>query len=186
MLADSLESNRDFGIIFLKPDIAERSIAPGTVGCVARIESSQQLPDGRANIVVTGTRRFALVGFVDDTAPYNVGEVEYFEDDAEPLDATHDIATRVHAVFARVGRAARAMQDDTAPLPDLPADPAALSFAIAQYVDLEMRDKQALLSSRSPTRRLVRIHEILAPFVESIEWRAMVHDRARSNGHGEQ
>lgn len=184
LIADSLDSKRDFGIILRTPEIAERSIAPGTVGCVARIESSQQLPDGRSNILVTGTQRFSLIGFVDDEAPYHVGEVEYFDDEVESLDPTDDIAARVRDVFARVGRAARAMQDDTTPLPELPSDRAALSFAVAQYVDLEMRYKQELLSSRSPTQRLVRLHEILAPFVESVEQRAMVHDRARSNGHG--
>ena len=84
----------------------------------------------------------------------------------------------------RAGRPARSIQDDTTPLPDLPESPAELSFAIGQFIDLELADKQRLLTSRSPMERLRQLDELLAPIVESVEQRARVHTRARSNGHG--
>jgi Lon protease-like protein len=184
LLADVLAGDREFGIIFRTPDIAEHAIPPGTAGCVAHIESAQELPDGRSNILVTGGDRFELRSFVDHDAPYLLGEVEPFEDDAESPSASGEAARRIREVFERVGRAARAMQDDATPLPDLPDDPALLSFAIAQHVDLDLRDKQLLLASRSPLGRLRHLDQILSPFVESVEMRALVHQRARSNGHG--
>ena len=184
LLADALAGSREFGVILRTPDVAEREIPSGTAGCVAHIESAQELPDGRSNIVVRGTARFELRAFVDDEAPYHVAEVERFEDDAESPSASVEVARRIREVFDRVGRAARAMQDDATPLPELPDDPALLSFAVAQHVDLELQDKQHLLSLRSPLARLRRLDEILSPFVESVEMRALVHQRARSNGHG--
>jgi Lon protease-like protein len=184
LLADVLEGSREFGIILRTPEVAEREIPPGTVGCVAYVESAQALPDGRSNVLVTGGERFTLQRFVDDAAPYHVGEVEPFGDVTEPGEATQVLAARVREIFQRVGRAARAMQDDSTPLPELPDDAALLSFAVAQHVDLELGDKQQLLASPSPGGRLRRLEEILSPFLESVELRALVHQRARGNGHG--
>ena len=185
LLSDCLAGSQEFGIICRNPDLAEFEIPVGTVGCIARIESSQSLPDGRSNILVVGSERFMLTAFVDDPAPYHVATVVPFSDDAEPLSGLVVIAERLRVLFARVGRSARAIQDDATPLPDLPPAPADISFAIAQYIDLELAEKQRLLASSSPRERLQRLEEALAPIVESIERRATIHRRAKTNGHGE-
>jgi len=184
LLSDALEAGREFGIICRTPDVAERELPPGTSGCVAHIESAQTLPDGRSNIMVLGTRRFRLVEFVDDPAPYHVALVEFFGDTPEPTEGMTEIAARLRDLFQRVGRSARSIQDDATPLPDLPDAPEELSFAIGQYIDLELADKQRLLASPSPSARLQQLDEALAPIVESIEQRAFIHTRARTNGHG--
>lgn len=184
LLADCLASDREFGVVCRTPDIAEREIAAGTAGCIAHVESSQTLPDGRSNITVIGGDRFALVEFVDDPAPYHVARVATFDDVPESMDALDELADRLRDLFQRVGRSARAIQDDATPLPELPSSPAALSFAIAQYIDLELSDKQRVLASRSPLQRLRLLDEALAPVVESIELRARIHARAPLNGKG--
>ena len=185
LLSDCLAGSREFGIICRTPDVAEHEIPVGTAGCIARIESSQALPDGRSNILVVGSERFTLQAFVDDPAPYHVATVAQFSDEAEPLTGLDRIAERLRDLFDRIGRSARAIQDDVTPLPDLPEAPADISFAIAQYVDLDLADKQLLLASRSPRERLQRLEDALAPIVDSIERRATIHTRSKTNGHGE-
>ena len=187
LLTDCRTGAMEFGIVCRTPDVAEREIPPGTAGCVARIDSSQSLPDGRSNVLVTGAARFTLVNFVDDPAPYHVALVEPFDD--EPLEphgatGTGALSERLRELFARVGRSARALQDDAAPLPLLPDLAADLAFVIATHIDLDLADKQRLLASRSPLDRLRQLDEALAPIVESIEERASIHVRAKSNGHG--
>lgn len=184
LLADCLDGSREFGIICRTPDVGEREIPSGTAGCVARIESTQELPDGRSNVLVTGTMRFTLEAFVDDPAPYHLGLVAPFEDRPESLDGTEPLVARLRALFERVGRSARTIQDDTTPLPALPESASDLSFAIAMHIDLDLGDKQRLLASRSPVERLRQLEEALAPIVESIEERSRIHTRARTNGHG--
>jgi len=184
LLRDCLDGAREFGIICRTPEVAEHEIPAGTAGCVAHIESSQSLPDGRSNVMVVGTRRFTLDRFVDDPAPYLVAMVNGFDDEEESGAATAELAARLRELFGRVGRSARAIQDDTTPLPELPDSPAELSFAIGQFLDLELSDKQRLLASRSPLGRLQQLDEVLAPVVESVEQRARIHTRARTNGHG--
>lgn len=92
LLVDVLAGNREFGMLFHSPGLAERDIPPGTVGCTAHVETTEALPDGRSNIVVTGRRRFSLRRFVDDDTPYFVGEVEFFDDNEEPESDASEIA----------------------------------------------------------------------------------------------
>ena len=184
MLADCMSGDRLFGIICRDEGIAELEIAPGTVGCVAQIETTQELPDGRSNILVQGVERFTLERFVPDAAPYHVAEIATIGDRSEPSTLLAPLADRLRELFARVGRSARTIADDAAPLPDLPDDPAYVSFAIAQYIDLELAVKQRLLTSRSPSERLRELTDLLDSIVGSVELRAEAHVRARRNGHG--
>ncbi|HEX4935281.1 MAG TPA: LON peptidase substrate-binding domain-containing protein [Gemmatimonadaceae bacterium] len=184
LLSDCLAGTREFGIVCRTPEVAEREIPPGTAGCVAHIETSQSLPDGRSNITVVGRSRFTLDGFVDAPAPYHVADVTPFDDVDESEAEMGPLAQRVRLLFERVGRSARTIQDDSTPLPELPTSPAALSFAIGQYIDLELGEKQRLLASRSPLGRLRQLEDVLAPIVESVEHRARIHTRAKRNGHG--
>jgi len=184
LLGDCLAGSRSFGIICRTPDVAERELPAGTAGCVAHVDTVQALPDGRSNIMVTGQTRFTLEQFVEDGAPYHVALVTPFDDADESEEAMVPLADRLRALFARVGRSARTIQDDTTPLPELPAAPSALSFAIGQYIDLDLEAKQRLLATTSPHDRLRQLDRVLAPIVESVEHRARIHTRAKQNGHG--
>ena len=184
MLSDCLEGDRRFGILFRPEGLGERELPPGHVGCVARIEKSELLLDGRSNIEVVGAERFELQRFATSTRLYHVGEVTSYDDGAEPAEALDPLATRLRELFARVGRAARALADDSERLPPLPDDAGLLSFAVAAAIDLEPPARQRLLVSRSPLGRLRELEGLLAPAVEPIELRAAVHARAKSNGHG--
>jgi ATP-dependent Lon protease len=184
LLSDCLAGDREFGIVCRPEGLAELDIAPGTAGCIARIENAEELPDGRSNIVVVGHDRFTLERIVVDLAPYHVGEVSSLDDAPEAPGVLTELADRVRALFIRVGHAARRIADDAAPLPELPTDPGGLSFAVAEHIDLGLGTRQQLLSSRSAAERLLRLDQLLSPVVESVEHRASVHDRARSNGHG--
>jgi len=182
LLEHCLDTDRRFGMIYLERGMAEQDLRAGTVGCVARIESVEPLDDGRSNVIAIGAERFALVRLASDPAPYRVGEVAAFEDDVEPPDV--ELETRVRTLFRRVAGAARVLADDTAPQPPLPADGARLSFAIAALIDLGLPARQRLLASRSPSERLRQIDDVLSSAVEAVEERAIVHRRAKSNGHG--
>jgi Lon protease-like protein len=154
------------------------------VGCIARIEQTEALADGRSNILVAGVERFRLEHIVASPHGYRVGAVSTYADLAEPIERLAPAAARVRALFERVGKAARTMADDRDPLPALPDDAGLLSFAIASLIDLDAGRRQDLLVSRSPLSRLQSLDDLLAPAVDAIEQRAAVHVRARGNGHG--
>jgi Lon protease-like protein len=184
MLADSLASDREFGIVCRAPDAREDELAPGTVGCMARVESTQPLADGRSNIMVIGEARFEFRAFVDAGTPYHSASVEPFFDTYENPGALHALTDAVRDVFERAGRAARTMQDDASALPELPTHAGELSFAVAQYVDLPLDLRQRLLSSRSARERLQLLLDTLGPMLPQLEVGATLHEKARTNGHG--
>src|SRR5262249_50645622 len=70
MLADCLEGDREFGIVFRPDGVAERDLPTGHVGCVAHVETTELLPDGRSNVIVRGTDRFVLDRYLDSARPY--------------------------------------------------------------------------------------------------------------------
>jgi Lon protease-like protein len=184
MLSDCLAGDGRFGVVFAPEESREQGPERGDVGCIAVIQSSHELPDGRSNVVVVGSERFAIARLVADERPYLLGEVVTYGDNEESGDALTTSASRLRGVFERVGRAARTLADDRDPLPKLPEDPAALSFAIAALIDLDLVGRQRLLASRSPLGRLRELDALLTPAVESLESRAVVHARAKTNGHG--
>ena len=184
MLADCLTGDRSFGLIFCPTGAEERALAAGHVGCVARVEYAAALPDGRSNITVVGTERFAFSRFIESSAPYHVGEVTRYDDLDEPAEPLAPAAARLRDAFERVGRAARTLSDDNTPLPELPADPAQVTFRIAGLVDLEPPMKQRLLESRSPFERLRTLESLLSAAAPALERRAATHARAKRNGEG--
>ena len=184
MLADCLAADRQFGLIYLPPQVRERDLPPGHVGCVARVSSSVLLDDGRSNLVATGVERFALERLAETGTPYHVGEIREYADLPEDAARLAADGGRVRALFERVARAARALTDDDEPVPALPADDAQLSFAVASHIDLDSPARQRLLQSRSPSGRLAELAALLEAAVGALEERADVHRRAKSNGHG--
>ena len=184
MLADCLAGDREFGIVYLPPNVGERELPPGHVGCVAHITDSVLLDDGRSNLMVTGVARFAIAGFVESPTAYHVAEVRDYVDLPEDGERLAAAAGRVRELFGRVGRAARALADDAEPVPALPDDDARLSFAVASHIDLDAAARQRLLQSRSPLGRLGELEALLSAAVAPLERRAAVHERAKSNGHG--
>ena len=184
MLEDVLDGDRRFGILFKPDGLGEGELPVGAVGCVAHIDETETLVDGRSNIIVHGAERFALHRFVVSPAPYHVGEVSDYADADEPAAALDPVVERVRDLFRRAAAAARAIAGDPAPAPELPDDPALVSFAAAGYIELEAATRQALLESRSAGGRLRVIEEVLAGAVGPLEVRAAVRERAKSNGRG--
>lgn len=184
MLADCTETDRQFGITYLPSGVDEKSIALDSVGTFAHVDATVPLSDGRSNIAVMGTKRFAFRGFADSDLPYHVARIAPYEDEEEPAPPQLEAAKRVLERFARVASAARLLADDESDPPSLPDDPALLAFRIAALIDLDAAARQELLKVRSPLRRLMTIEALLSDAIEMLEQRAMVHSTARSNGRG--
>jgi len=157
---------------------------PGVIGCVAVIRSTTALPDGRANILTAGERRFTLVAWVPSPLPYRVAHIEEFDD--EPVDETEAaaLAAEVRQDFGRLTRALAVLTDRDDQETELSTEPLLLSFQVAAALELEPDAKQALLTLRNTADRLRRLAALLVPLSADAERRAVVRQRARGNGRG--
>jgi Lon protease-like protein len=176
LLKDVQASDARFAILPSIPDTPERALPPGRVGCVAEVTQAETLPDGRANILVVGRERFSLVGFVEHPALYHVCEVEYVSDtpggSAVALAvAADDLAQN----FRRVVKAVHTLNDNPAPPPELPDDPAQLAWTIAAMIDLDLEQRYKLLAERAPASRLAQVDAVLRRVLPDLELRAAMH-----------
>jgi len=179
LLSDCLGRDRRFGIAYAAAAPgSDPAPAPGDVGCIAHILTTQALPDGRSDILTTGEQRFVLLEWLPTDRPYRIARVEEFADEPGEATESEELAINVRRDFLRV---LEALEQDP---PELPVDPEALSFRVAATLELEAPGKVALLAIRSTTVRLRRLAALLQPLAADAERRAAIRHHARSNGKG--
>ncbi|MGH7615268.1 MAG: LON peptidase substrate-binding domain-containing protein [Gemmatimonadales bacterium] len=183
LLADSLAGDRRFGVTYAAESPGQvRTPRPGDVGCVAEIRSTQDLPDGRSNIVTVGERRFTLLDWLPTARLYRLARVEEFADEhGDPVEVSA-IAAEVRRDFMRLLTALAALTDRPEEPPTLPDEPELLSFQVAAELEFEPPAKLELLRVRSTLARLHRLAALLAPLAADAERRATVRRHARRNG----
>ena len=162
MVADALASDRMIGMVLLRQgwDRDYEGRPPiYSVGCSAVLTHNERLPDGRYNIVLRGIERFRIVE-EDDARSYRRALVEPLRDHAlDPGDRAAILRQR-----AKLESMLGPNQSGTGD----PRMPAAMSDedlvnALAQYLDLEPLEKQALLEKaclRSRAESLVELLEM--------------------------
>ncbi|WP_396214106.1 LON peptidase substrate-binding domain-containing protein [Gemmatimonas sp.] len=180
LLKDIQNGDSRFGILTGISGVAERDLPSGRMGCVAEVTEAEVMPDGRANIVVTGRERFALDSFVDDDAPYNVADVSFVADtggtNAVALAvASDDVAQN----FRRVVKAVHLLNGEQSVMPTLPDDPVQLPWSIAAMIDVDLTQRYQLLAERSPAARLSSVDGILKRVLPDLELRAAIAQNNR-------
>jgi len=185
MLEDIRATNNLFGLSYFDPSTSDREVPPvGHIGCVAEVNETQTLPDGRSNILTIGLIRYRIDSYIERGDSYLVARVSYFEDDEEEHELLADSARDVAETFTRIAQAVRTINDERASLPDISnTEPQRLSFLVAAAMEIEPDVKQELLELRSTSERLQRLRGMLTRAVTSYEERARIHELAKGNGH---
>ena len=164
MVEECLASNTPFGIVLILEgsDVDDGSGPPVfcSVGCLARIARSEQLPDGRFYIEATGCARFRI----DETGPadpYLTARVTLMDEtpsDADRIDGLAHIVRRQFRDYIASLFKARGRRLSTIHMPE---DPVALSFSVAGAMEIASSEKQSLLEMRCTAERLKRLAELL-------------------------
>ncbi len=160
MVTDALESERLIGLVMLRP--GWESQYDGTpevypIGCAGFITHSDQLPDGRFNIMLRGLEKFRIL----DERPARAGVERYRIAHIESIkEVKSGVTAASHAARQRLEKllARKLHKSDHDFIPkDVPD--ADLVHAIAQH--LEPLEKQALLECNSLLERCEALVELL-------------------------
>jgi Lon protease-like protein len=159
MVADALTTDRLIGMVLLKPGFEQHyqgrpAVFP--IGCSGVITHVEHLSDGRYNIVLRGVERFRIVS-EDHSLVYRRAVVEPLGEaalGAADRAAVSDQRAKLEALLAPIAhhgdsRTASAMSDED------------LVNALAQYLDLEPLEKQALLEHSCLKSRAESLVELL-------------------------
>jgi len=165
MVADAVKSDRLIGMALLRPGWQpeyEGRPAVYPIGCSGVITHVDQLEDGRYNIVLRGVERFRILE-EDDRLSYRRALIEPLPDAPCLKEDTAAIRTERAKLNALLAPAIERSLADVAGEANIPAAMADedLVHALAQYLDLEPLEKQALLEQRSLRSRAQSLVELL-------------------------
>jgi len=144
MVSDALAGDRIIGMVLLQPGHEKEYEARPPVfpiGCAGVITHSEPLGDGRYNIVLRGLERFRIVS-EDASRAYRLAQIEPLPETVPEGDRTelrrhrHRLEALLAAAIERTGKEPRFP-------PAVPDED--LVNALAQYIELEPLERQALL-----------------------------------------
>lgn len=173
MVADLGGVDGEFGIVLAEP-CGDDDEQVHTLGTIARITHLEPLCDGRANLICVGTTRFRIHRW-QDGAPYARAHVEFLVesegDTALAATVNDDLGHYLDALFGLMNMAA----------PDLPEpeSPVALSYLAAAALQVDLCQKQDLLTADTAGERLSLLHALLDGETRRLETAIM---QARASG----
>jgi Lon protease-like protein len=173
LIADALTSDRMIGMVLLRPGWQHEydgrpPVYP--IGCSGVITHVETMPDGRYNIVLRGVERFRILQ-EEGTKTYRRAVIEPVPDRAgsgEDLAAVRKQRSRLEALLApaierslsATGRLETLGAGRDSKIPSTMPDEDLVN-ALAQYLDLEPLEKQALLEQHSLRQRAESLVELL-------------------------
>jgi|SRR5262245_31315699 len=156
MVADALESDRMIGMVLLRPGwerIYEGRPPVYPVGCSGVITHVERLPDGRYNIVLRGLERFRILE-EDHSRSYRRAATEAL------IEYTMAPADRA-AIRSQRAKLEHLLSPGTdIKIPSAMSDEDLVN-ALAQYLDLEPLERQALLEKDNLRTRAESLVELL-------------------------
>jgi Lon protease-like protein len=160
MVQDALDGDRMIGMVLLRSgwegDYEGRPpVYP--IGCAGLITHAERLPDGRYNIVLRGLGKFRVVE-EESGRSYRVARVQSLVEELTDEDRKEMRTQRRRLETLLVPRAEGRGSDATMP-PSMPDED--LVNALAQYLELEPVEKQALLEREGLLARSRSLVELL-------------------------
>jgi Lon protease-like protein len=160
MVSDALDGDRIIGMVLLRPgwerDYDGRPpIYP--VGCAGLITHAERHPDGRYNIVLRGLEKFRVKS-EDDHRLYRVAEIDTLLEPLTDADRSVMRAERRRLEALLVPQPEGRGVDPKVP-PSMPDED--LVNTLAQYLELETVEKQALLERDGLLARCRSLIELL-------------------------
>jgi uncharacterized protein len=151
MIGRCLDQNTPFGVVLIRDGdevvegrVSARSAEPYTIGTIAEINTNLRLEDGRYLLTATGLKRFRIQ-YVVQRAPYIVAAVVELPDEHSSTVANE--ATELRALYERYWQAMAAATGVPVEAEELPGDPLAMAYQLADRLQVPSAQKQAWLEA---------------------------------------
>ncbi|MBX5481577.1 MAG: endopeptidase La [Myxococcaceae bacterium] len=147
----------------------------GTIGHVIQL---LPLPDGTVKVLVEGVRRAKIKKFQPNDAFFLV-EVEDVEEPLEKSVEIEALVRSVHSVFEAFVKLNKRIPPEMLMQVSSIDDPARLSDTIVAHLSLKLNDKQALLETESPAKRLEKLYELMQGEIEILQVEKKIRTRVK-------
>ena len=171
MIKDVLAGNREIVIALLRADTdakLAKTYSVHEIACLGRIETYEELEDGKYNIVVVGMQRVRIIREIQHS-PYRLAEVEKVEEDLynERSDEILFRQNHLGELFAKFTELATGISQNALELmPQL--DFESLVNMVAMTLNLAIDQKQALLEIGDVNQRCDALIPVLQQQLETL------------------
>lgn len=160
MIKECLEAGHSFGVVAIREGLETGPAVPHDVGTLAKIIRIDRLEDGRMNLLVTGASRFRIMRTSNDR-PYLRGEVRFLPEAGDDLQETGWITEAAAIAFRDYSNLLRELVEEEPEPFEPPMEPELLSYLIAAALNLQVPEKQFLLTLARTDERLAAELRIL-------------------------
>lgn len=154
MIGECLESGEGFGVVLIREgkETGDQTVEPHQIGSIAEIVEVTRLPFERFYISAIGRERFRIQKIVSRD-PYLTVEAELLHEPENELAEIAGLEERVRAAFLQYVELLAQVTGEQ-PSVDLPVDPNAVSYAVADALQVADAVKQRLLEIDGTKQRL--------------------------------
>lgn len=157
-----LETKTPFGVVLIrKGQEVGGSAIPHAIGAAARIMKTKRLADGRLHIVSVGTQRFRIEE-LDHSRAYLSAQVSLLPFDVEVTPETERLTEKVKGRILEYVELISAASKVKMRLDRVPEDPKSMAFLVASALQVDNRERQALLEMPGITQMLARELHLLS------------------------
>lgn len=155
--------------------VAEDIFQTGTLGHVIQL---LPLPDGTVKVLVEGVRRAKVKKFQPNDAFFMV-EVEEIDETVEKTVELEALVRSVHSVFEAFVKLNKRIPPEMLMQVASIEDPARLADTIVAHLSLKLNDKQALLETEAPAKRLEKLYELMQGEIEILQVEKKIRTRVK-------
>ncbi len=159
-------------------DPAAEDIFPvGTVGTIIQL---LRLPDGTVKVLVEGKLRARIRKFLDHEKHLWVeaDEIEEALDEAQRVEL-EALMRSVHSTFEAYVKLNKRIPPEMLQSVSAIDDPGRLADTIVAHLSLKLGDKQSILETESPARRLEKLHELMQGEIEILQVEKKIRTRVK-------
>ena len=148
------------------------------VGTVGHIIQLLRLPDGTVKVLVEGKRRARIHGY-PQTSPFFLAEIEEQEEDDEVTVELQALMRSIQAVFENYVKLNKRIPPEMLISVQTIEEPGRLADTIAAHLSLKLNDKQTILETESPTKRLEKLYELMQSEIEILQVEKKIRTRVK-------
>ncbi|WP_041450709.1 endopeptidase La [Anaeromyxobacter dehalogenans] len=154
---------------------ADDIFAVGTVGSIIQL---LRLPDGTVKVLVEGKQRARVRRFLDSDK-FLVVEAEDIEEESERTVELEALMRSVHSTFEAYVKLNKRIPPEMLTSVSSIDDPARLADTIVAHLSLKLNDKQSILETESPAKRLEKLYELMQGEIEILQVEKKIRTRVK-------
>src|SRR5688572_7581874 len=148
------------------------------VGTIGHIIQLLRLPDGTVKVLVEGRRRAKITGY-PQTAPFFLAEIEELPEPDERGVETQALMRSIQGVFENYVKLSKRIPPEMLVSVQTIEEPGRLADTIAAHLSLKLNDKQTILETESPQKRLEKLYELMQSEIEILQVEKKIRTRVK-------